>query len=198
MQKSRGRPRKYDEDKVLHAAGQVFWNKGYSSTSLDDLSNAMGMNRPSIYRAFGDKEAIYRQTLVKFSQNMELHFIQTLNTNEDIRIKLTNFYLGALEVYTSGNQAKGCMVMCTAVVAATSHSDIQTDLLNIIKEIDQQLSKLFKHAIDSGQITSSVSAENRAVIAQSLLHSLSIRSRAGESHNKLKQLIESGVKMITS
>ncbi|HIF33901.1 MAG TPA: TetR/AcrR family transcriptional regulator, partial [Planctomycetaceae bacterium] len=57
MKRTRGRPKQYDEDVVLHAAGEVFWTKGFNATSLDDLSVAMGMNRPSIYRAFGDKEA---------------------------------------------------------------------------------------------------------------------------------------------
>ena len=58
MNKQRGRPKLYDANTALEAAGAVFWSKGFSGTSLDDLSTAMGMNRPSIYRAFGDKEAV--------------------------------------------------------------------------------------------------------------------------------------------
>ena len=78
MKRSRGRPRQYDEETALRAAADVFWTKGFSATSLDDLSSAMGMNRPSIYRAFGDKEAIYRRALMQFAQGMEAAFAHTM------------------------------------------------------------------------------------------------------------------------
>jgi AcrR family transcriptional regulator len=66
MSTQRGRPKKYDPQTALQAAGGVFWAQGFSGTSLDDLSAAMGMNRPSIYRAFGDKEAVYRLALAQW------------------------------------------------------------------------------------------------------------------------------------
>ena len=59
----RGRPRAYDPDAALKAARDVFWVKGYAATSLDDIAEATGMNRPSLYAAFGDKEAIYLAAL---------------------------------------------------------------------------------------------------------------------------------------
>ena len=63
---ARGRPRKFDEDQALNGAMVLFWQKGLSSTSLDELAEAMNMNRPSIYNAFGNKDAIYRTTLARF------------------------------------------------------------------------------------------------------------------------------------
>ena len=59
----RGRPRAYDPDAALRAARDIFWVKGYAATSLDDIVEATGMNRPSLYAAFGDKEAIYLAAL---------------------------------------------------------------------------------------------------------------------------------------
>ena len=67
----RGRPRKYDEDQALSGAMLLFWERGFSATSLDDLSKAMGMNRPSIYNAFGDKEAIYAKALARFCEQLD-------------------------------------------------------------------------------------------------------------------------------
>jgi len=61
--KTRGRPRAFDPDKALHEAREVFWDAGYAASSLDELSTAMAMNRPSVYAAFGDKEALYLKTL---------------------------------------------------------------------------------------------------------------------------------------
>ena len=198
MNKPRGRPRKYDEDQVLQAAEQVFWLKGFSDTSLDDLSSAMAMNRPSIYRAFGDKEAIYRKVLLNFCQKMEAAYEHTMLGSNGIRQSLKSFYVGALNVYTSGDQAKGCMVMSTAIAAATSHPVIQSDLLNVIQSLDNKFTEQFEQAIESGELAPSIDARTRATVAQSLLHSLSLRARAGEPQSQLTQLIDNGVALITA
>jgi AcrR family transcriptional regulator len=71
MKTQRGRPKKYDAQVALRAAGDVFWSQGFGDTLLDELSAAMGMNRPSIYRAFGNKEAIYPQAMAQFRSQMQ-------------------------------------------------------------------------------------------------------------------------------
>ncbi|MFT4571283.1 MAG: AcrR family transcriptional regulator [Hyphomicrobiaceae bacterium] len=96
------------------------------------------MNRPSIYRAFGDKEAIYRKALAQFCERMDEAVEQTLFAEKDVRKGLTNFYLAALDVYTAGEQQLGCMVMSTAASAATSHPEIQADLMQDIQQIDRK------------------------------------------------------------
>jgi AcrR family transcriptional regulator len=198
MKRTRGRPRKYDEDVALQAAGEVFWTKGFSATSLDDLSAAMGMNRPSIYRAFGDKEAIYRKALMQFGQGMEAAFASTMLAEDDIRKALTGFYRAALAVYTSGEQPKGCLVMSTAVAAAACHPEIQADLLGVIRDLDQKFAKRLAQAREAGQLDASFDAAGRAIIAQSLLHSLSLRARAGETPGRLRQMIKVGVETVVS
>lgn len=198
MKRTRGRPRKFDQSSALQAASDVFWTKGFNATSLDDLSAAMDMKRPSIYNAFGDKEAIYRKALAHFIQGMEAAFAQTMLAEDDIRKALTSFYSGALGIYTSGEQPKGCMVMSTAVAAATCHPEIQADLLNIISELDNKMAMRLEQARDAGQLDSSYDVAGRAAIAQSLLHSLSLRARAGEAQIQLRRIIKSGVEMIVS
>ena len=198
MKRTRGRPRQYDEDVALQAAGEVFWTKGFSATSLDDLTVAMGMNRPSIYRAFGDKEAVYRKALMQFCQGMEAAFERTMLAEDDIRKALASFYQDALAVYTSGDQPKGCLVMGTAVAAAVCHPEIQADLLNVIRDLDQKIAKRLEQARDAGQLEASFDATGRAAVAQSLLHSLSLRARAGETPKRLRRMIEAGVETVVS
>ena len=198
MKRKRGRPRQYDEDVALQAAGEVFWTKGFSATSLDDLTVAMGMNRPSIYRAFGDKEAVYRKALMQFCQGMEAAFERTMLAEDDIRKALASFYRDALAVYTSGEQPKGCLVMGTAVAAAVCHPEIQADLLNVIRDLDQKIAKRLEQARDAGQLEASFDATGRAAVAQSLLHSLSLRARAGETPKRLRRMIEAGVETVVS
>lgn len=198
MKRARGRPREYDEGSALQAAGQVFWTKGFSATSLDDLASAMGMNRPSIYRAFGDKEAVYRKALMQFCQGMEAAFERTMLAEDDIGKALTSFYREALATYTSGEQPRGCMVMSTAVAAAACHPEIQAVLLTTIRGLDEKMTMRLQQASEAGQLGSSSDIVGRALIAQSLLHSLSLRARAGETQSQLRRMIKSGVRMIIS
>ena len=198
IKRTRGRPKQYDEDVALQAAGEVFWAKGFSATSLDDLSAAMGMNRPSIYRAFGDKEAIYRKALMQFLQGMESAFERTMLAENDIRKALASFYREALVVYTSGEQPKGCLVMSTAVAAATCHPEIQADLLNVIRSLDQKIAMRLEQAREAGQLEASFDATGRAAVAQSLLHSLSLRARAGETPGRLRKMIKAGVEAVVA
>ncbi len=198
MTNSRGRPRTFNEEKVLKAAEQVFWKKGFSDTSLDDLVGAMGINRPSIYRAFGSKEDIYRRLLQNFADKMEAVFIETMGSDGNIRDRLIAFYQNALTVYSGGGIAKGCMVMSTAVTVAPCNSAIQEDLMAIIQFVDEKLAEQFQIAIDSGHISATPNGKSRGMLAQSLLHSLSLRARAGQSPSQLQPLIETGVALLTS
>src|SRR5579864_6292832 len=65
---TRGRPRSFDKERALDAALRIFWEKGYEGAALSDLTEAMGINRPSLYAAFGDKEALFRQVLDRYQQ----------------------------------------------------------------------------------------------------------------------------------
>ncbi|MGI9326296.1 MAG: TetR/AcrR family transcriptional regulator [Pseudomonadales bacterium] len=198
VKRARGRPRQFDEVTAVEAAGNVFWANGFSATSLDDLAEAMGMNRPSIYGAFGDKEALYRRALAQFGSRMEGAMRQTLYANADVRKALMNFFRQALAIYVSGPQPKGCLVMSTAVSAAVSHPEIQFDLLAVIQTIDAKIEERFQQAVKSGELPPDFDTSARAAIAQSVLHSLSLRARAGERKAKLNRLLRSGVELVFS
>lgn len=193
MTNQRGRPKLYDTEAALKAAGAVFWTKGFSGTSLDDLSDAMGMNRPSIYRAFGDKEEIYRQALNQFGAVMDEAFKETLIKEKDIRKGLKKFYRKALDVYSSDEAALGCMVWSTAPAATLIHHEVQNDLLAAICHVDKMVLQRVELAIEQGQVNKDVDAKSLSKMIQALLHSISIRVRAGESLATLRRFIDSAI-----
>ncbi|MBL4827120.1 MAG: TetR/AcrR family transcriptional regulator [Spongiibacteraceae bacterium] len=188
MNKSRGRPRKFDSQTALHKAMLVFWQKGLSATSLDDLSLAMDMKRPSIYNAFGNKEAIYRTALAQFCSQLDIGIEKTLYNEPDLRKGLLAFYDQALSVYCSAEPAPGCFMMCTAPAEAMAHPDIRSDIAVLIARVDEKLENRVKQALKEGAIPISSDPKLVAKMIQAVLHSLALRARAGETKPSLKKI----------
>jgi AcrR family transcriptional regulator len=191
--RTRGRPRQYDRDAVLGSAVDLFSTQGFDATSLDDLSAAMSMTRPSIYNAFGDKESVYLAALDHFVEGMRLATAKVLSTESDLATALTKAYHGALDVYFLNDPARGCFVFCTAPVEALTHASIQRRMNDVLGEIDALFEGKFREAQKSGQFPSDASPKSAAKLAHAVLHSLAIRSRAGESKRSLHQMVKYSV-----
>ena len=186
--KKRGRPRQYDPDVALGEATQLFWAQGFSATSLDDLAAATGMNRPSIYNAFGDKESLYRETLERFTRQLSEQVEAVLFGEPDLTKALRGFFYGALDVYFATEPALGCFVMCTAPVEAATSPGVKQDLRGLIAGLDEALARRFAMAQDAGQWSRDGDSLAAAQLTQATLHSLAIRARSGDSKANLRKL----------
>lgn len=196
--RSRGRPREFDEDAALHRATRVFWSQGFAATSLDELAGAMQMKRPSIANAFGDKEALYRETLARFGEQLKRELGALLADEPDLRKALTAFYYAALDVYFASEPALGCLVMCTAPVEAVAHPEVRADLERLIRRIDELLADRFARAKADGQLRPDADARASGKLTQAVLHSLAIRARAGASRASLRKLARQAVAALTA
>ena len=186
--RSRGRPRKYDHETALMQAMQVFWHKGMTATSFDDLVEAMQMNRPSIYRAFGNKEEIYRQSLALFGQGGLSQLDSLVSSDGPLRQDLDRFFDDALDVYCGGEEPLGCFIACIAVADVTVHPENRPDLLDLIAEIDRRFEQRCIIAGQHGQVGPDVDPALLARSLQGLLHTLAVRARAGQSRAQLAEL----------
>lgn len=195
--KKRGRPPKFDRAEALYSALQTFWFKGFAATSLDDLAEAMGMNRPSIYNAFGDKESIYQEAFGKFASDVEKAIEATLFNEPDITKALDAFYAGALEVYTNGREPLGCFMIGTATVEAPSNPAIKNDLKTVVENVDSMLEKRLNQSIRDKQWKATKSeAKTVSRLLHGLLHTIAIRARCGEPKAKLTKYYTDSVKYI--
>ena len=184
----RGRPRQFDPETALANAISVFSTKGFSGASLDDLAEAMEINRPSLYRAFGNKEALYREALGQFVGQMRDMIDQLVVTEPDLRTALKNMYSASLDVYFADTPAQSCLLFCTAPVEALIHPEVRQDMTTVISEIDTVLESRFKQAQDDGHLARHVDPAAMARMAQGVLHSLAIRARAGEARSLLDEM----------
>lgn len=196
IKRSRGRPRKFNHEQAMVAAVDVFSRKGFTGASLDDLADAMQMTRPSIYNAYGDKEGVYRQALLSFIGHMREAMSEHVVPEPDLAKALEMAYLTALGVYFSAEPPRGCFLFCTAPVEAITHPEIFDDLNELMHEIDGLFEMKFREAQARGSYSRDVDVKSVARVAQGVLHTLAIRSRAGESLATLKKLVRTAVPML--
>jgi AcrR family transcriptional regulator len=189
----RGRPPKYIREDALENALQTFWSRGYSATTLDHLAESMGMNRPSIYGAFGDKEALYRASLEHFIAKMHESLSAEVSNEPDLRVALERLYEGALAVYFTKGPSRGCFVFCTAPAEAMELPLVQDILGRLLKELDALLTMRFREAQASAAFPAEQDAALAAKLAQAVLHSLALRARAGESRASLRRMAKAAV-----
>jgi len=196
--KGRGRPRAYDPQAALEQALGVFWSTGYSGASLDSIASAAGMNRPSLYAAFGDKQALYIKALEFYWGIASAAVERALDDNQlTLRQALTQFYQGQLAIYFSAEErARGCFVIGTATTEAMENNEIQQFLAQLLHKLDAHLERRIRQAITVGELKANADASALASLAASVLHSIAIRARAGVARESLSQMAESTVQLI--
>jgi TetR/AcrR family transcriptional regulator, copper-responsive repressor len=193
--KRRGRPPAYDADTALTRAMEAFWDAGYAATSLDDLAAATGMNRPSLYGAFGDKRALYLKTLEHYAAGGQLR--AALSPDDTLREALGRVYGLAIALYVSGQEgARGCFLIGTATTEAVKSPEVRAALAQQLRELDEIFAARFSRARDAGEIPADADPKSLAKLASAILHSLALRSRAGDSRASLQALAEAGIDAI--
>lgn len=178
----------------MEAALETFWEAGFTGTSLDELAAATGMNRPSLYAAFGDKKSIYLKSFELFAGSLRAALREAMTAEMPLDRKLETFYGAAIDIYLSG--PRGCFISCTAPAEAARDADIRAALHNVLKEIDGALEMIFSSAQAKDEITKSADAASLAQLAAAVLHSIALRARAGETHDSLHALARQAVKSL--
>lgn len=195
--RKRGRPRAYDPETALARAMAQFWDAGYAATSLDDLSAATGMNRPSLYGAFGDKRALYLKTLAIYRQIGSATMAQALAGDDPLAAALARVYGSAIDLYLSGPiAARGCYLIGTAATESVRDADIRESFSAGLHEFDAQITARIRAAQKKGEISKKTDAAVLGKLAIGVLSSLAIRARAGEPRQALQEIADAGVKMI--
>ncbi|WP_342363489.1 TetR/AcrR family transcriptional regulator [Terrarubrum flagellatum] len=197
LARPRGRPRAYDPEKALGDIRDVFWRHGYSATSLDDLSAATGMNRPSLYGAFGAKEDLYLKALDRYRAEGVAAMMAALDPKLSLREGLARVYETALSMYLPDKgAARGCLLIGTAAVEAMSDEKVRRVLGDSLRDFDQEFEKRFRAARKSGEIARDSDPVLLAKFASAVLHTLALRSRAGDARKELEKTAKAGIEML--
>ena len=191
--KRRGRPRAYQPDVALGKALDLFRKDGFAATSLDDLSTATGMNRPSLYGAFGDKRALYIKSYQRYRDDARAAMIGIFRDEMPIRQRLQKIYAVALDIYLSGESPRGCFTVMTAASEAVADPDIRAMVLEGFAELDKAFAACFRLAKEKGELVGSADTTVLSQLASATIHSIAIRARAGVPRKELEAIVKGAI-----
>src|ERR1700686_4909704 len=123
--KTRGRPRSFDRDAALERAMCVFWEKGYESASLQDLTAAMGINPPSLYAAFGDKERLFLEAMERYYQTQRAPITCAYEEEATARAAIERVLNEAAGQLAKSGHNRGCMMVMAATTCSGASPELQ-------------------------------------------------------------------------
>lgn len=187
----RGRPPAYDREAALDKAQETFWKRGYAAASLDELSAAMGMNRPSLYNAFGDKRALYLATLRRYRAHSTDAVSEAFADDRPLREALRAIYQGLLAIWLSGGERpRGCYLIGTALTEAVAEPSVREELQDSLRNSDAAFARLFEQAAAHGELRPGSDPAALALLAAATLHTLALRARVGAPPDELEAVVE--------
>ena len=195
--KRRGRPRAYEPDVALGKALDLFRKQGFAATSLDDLSEATGMNRPSLYGAFGDKRELYIKSYQRYREDARASMVEIFRQEMPVRQRLERIFAAALNIYLSGETGpRGCFTVVTAASEAVGDPEIRAMVLEGLTELDKAFANCFRRAQEKGELPQSADPVALAQLASSTVHSIAIRSRARVSRKDLEAIVKGAIDVV--
>ena len=195
--KRRGRPRAYQPEIALGKALDLFRKDGFAATSLDDLSAATGMNRPSLYGAFGDKRELFIKSYQRYREDARAAMIDIFRNELPVRERLARIYAVALDIYISGESGpRGCFTVMTAASEAIADPDIRAMVLEGLTELDKAFAACFRRAKEKGELPESADPIVLAQLASATIHTIAIRARARTPRGELEAIVNGAIDLM--
>jgi AcrR family transcriptional regulator len=185
--RGRGRPRAFDRDAALGEAVRLFWRKGYEATSMADLTAAMGIGAPSLYAAFGSKEALYAESLCHYQKKFGPLTWGRFDAAPTARAAVEGWLLDSAAALTGGaaGEARGCMLTLSAI-DGEAHAELCETVRTSRLSMQARLAERFAQAIAAGEIAPATDAAALARYIQTVQNGMSILARDGASRAELE------------
>jgi AcrR family transcriptional regulator len=194
----RGRPRSFDTDQVLARVRDTFWKYGYAGTSMDQLSAATGLHKPSLYGAFGDKKALYLAALNNYLAEVRAEFAEAfaVPTLFDSLYRVSEC---SIDKFLRGkNDGTGCFMMSTAVPEAAEDSEISKVVRGSMESLERAFVRRFERAIAEGEIPGTADPNVLTMILVANHYEMSGRARAGYSREELRTMADRAQDLVKS
>ena len=189
-----GRPRGYDEAHVLSSLVSVFWKHGFQATTYEQLVQASGLHRQSLYQAFGDKDALYEKALQHYSQNVTQLSLDVLNADGS---PLNNIRRWLLRLGNRANQCRtGCLLTNTAIELAPHDDRVRKLVVSELERVELALRSAVKQAINAGELAPECKPPELATYLLGIAQGLMVLARSGVAKKKLSSFVSTALQTV--
>ena len=199
-----GRPRGFDEDAALEAAMQVFWEKSYEGATIADLTAAMGINRSSMYAAFGDKESVFHRAMERYRDGRMTYIRQAL-AQPSLREVVAGLIQGTAEFLAAPDNPRGCLLIQGALACGTDAEPVKQAMIDWRKTGEAAMKKRLQHAQSKGELPREIQPADFAHYLSSVMAGLGIQAANGATRAELRRVasialrcIEAGLSSVAS
>ena len=184
-----GRPRGFDEDTALEAAMRVFWEKSYEGATMSDLTEAMGINRSSMYAAFGDKESLYKLALAKYREG-PMTYIRRALEKPALREVLESLLRGTVDFLSTPGNPKGCLSVQGALACGTAAEPVKEATIDWRQQGEAAIRKRFRRAQTEGDWIGEVSAADLTRFVSSVMAGIGVQAASGASKSEMNSVVD--------
>jgi AcrR family transcriptional regulator len=190
----KGRPRAFDRHEALAKAMQVFWTRGYEGTSLADLTDAMDINRPSLYATFGNKERLFAEALALYEEIEGAVISRLLDESLTARegIEATLYYNA--RVYAEEGRPRGCMIVLSLLVGTPQSEEVRALLAQRRHAGEDELRLRIERGKAEGDVPTSIVAAQLAAFYTAILQGMSIKARDGADRAELDSIVSAAMR----
>lgn len=186
---AKGRPRGFCTEQALASALHVFWTKGYEGASITELTEAMGITRPSMYAAFGNKESLFRHALDLYERE-KLDYIRCALDAPTARGVAERMMRGGVANQTSDCEAKGCLGVISSVACGDEAQGIRDEVIKRRASSKQAMLDRFDRARAEGDYDDSLTAEDLINYLFAVLQGLAVQAGAGATREQLDRTVD--------
>jgi AcrR family transcriptional regulator len=190
-----GRPRSFDLDRALDRALHVFWQKGYEGTSLTDLTKAVGVNRPSLYSAFGDKKALFRKALDRYL-NGPAAYTQEALKEPTARAVVERLLRGASDLNAAPRNPGGCLMVQGALACGEAADSIRQELVACRATGEAALRRRFERAKSESDLPADVNPADLARYIATIIYGIAVQAAGGTSRSELQRVVEMAMRTL--
>src|ERR1700674_5537516 len=184
-----GRPRSFDLDEALDRALQVFWRKGYEGASLSDLTKAVGVSRPSLYAAFGDKKALFRKALDRYLTGPAAYTQEALK-EPTARAVVERLLQGAADLNAAPRNPGGCLMVQGALASGATGDSIRQELVACRAAGEAALRRRFQRAKSERDLPADTDPADSARYLATIIYGMAVQAAGGCSRDKLQHVVE--------
>jgi TetR/AcrR family transcriptional regulator, copper-responsive repressor len=191
----RGRPREFDAASALDRVLPVFWRDGFEGASVQALADAAGVSKPSLYAAYGNKEALYLAALARYGERYGLEAGDALTAESDGREAVRGYLYAIVDAYTDPAHPAGCLVVTgtTTCDSPAVPDSVRSALCRALRAGADRLACRLARAQQDGQLAPTVAIPAMATYFNTLIAGLGVQAKGGASREELRGVVDAAM-----